>query len=97
MQKAIKTAFALDRWVVGWESKREKNWYFWDKHWFTVNDNGAFGKGDGGKRGKPEYYRRKYRASWSFVFLKVYESKGNIAKSNSSGGSGGSVNPSEMK
>ncbi len=89
MQKVIKTAFALDRWVVGWESKREKNWYFWDKHWFTVNDNGAVGR-------KDDYWAR-YRASWPFVFLKVYESKGNIAKSNSSGGSGGSLNPSEIK
>ncbi len=93
MQKAIKTAFALDRWVVGWESKREKNWYFWDKHWFTVNDNGAFGSGSG----TSETYTTQYRASWPFVFLKVYESKGNIPKSNSSGGSGGSVNPPEIK
>ncbi len=83
-------------WVVGWESKREKNWYFWDKHWFTVNDNSAFGN-EGESRNDKEFYRRKYRASWPFVFLKVYESKGNIAKSNSSGGSGGSVNLSEIK
>lgn len=64
----LKIAGGELHWVVGWESKREKNWYLWDKHWVRINDNGVVGNGDG-----TFDYTAQYRASWPFVFLKVYE------------------------
>lgn len=62
-------------WVVGWKSERENNWYLWDKHWFTVNDNSAFGRENDSEEEKYTYrrYTRKFHADWPMMYLKVYE------------------------